>query len=97
MSVCYSKILAAAAATMALALAGPASAQGEVTLKLHHLLGPEGARRTSSMLEPWAKRIDEAIGRPGQDRDLSVDVARRHAAAAHPARCATASSTSSGP
>ena len=37
------------------------------------------------MLEPWAASIEERLGRAGEDRDLSVDVARRLAAAAVPA------------
>ena len=68
----------------------------EFNLKLHHFLGPKAPAQTK-MLEPWAERDREGFQRPREDRDLSVDVARRHAAAARSGRCATASSTSSGP
>jgi TRAP-type C4-dicarboxylate transport system substrate-binding protein len=40
-------------------LTGPAFGQAEITLKLHHFLGPKSPAQTN-MLEPWAKRIAEA-------------------------------------
>ncbi|KAB2920019.1 MAG: TRAP transporter substrate-binding protein [Hyphomicrobiaceae bacterium] len=42
-------------------LAGPARAQAPVTLKLHHFLGPKAPAHTA-MLEPWAKRVEQAAG-----------------------------------
>jgi len=45
----------------AMLFAGPAFAQAEVTLKLHHLLGPKAPAQVH-MLEPWAKRIADASG-----------------------------------
>ena len=59
MSFCCNKILAAAAAVLAMALAGPAFAQADISMKLHHFLGPKSPAHVS-MLEPWAKRINEA-------------------------------------
>lgn len=55
------KILAVAGVALggALALAGPAFAQAEVTLKLHHFLGPKSPAQVK-MLEPWAKRVADA-------------------------------------
>ncbi len=38
---------------------GPAAAEAEFKLKLHHLLGPKAPAHTD-MLEPWAKRIEDA-------------------------------------
>jgi TRAP-type C4-dicarboxylate transport system substrate-binding protein len=43
----------------AMLLAGPAFAQAEITLKLHHLLGPKSPAHVH-MLEPWAKRVADA-------------------------------------
>ena len=42
------------------ALTGAAAAQ-EITLKLHHLLGPKAPAHTQ-MLVPWAERIEKAAG-----------------------------------
>jgi TRAP-type C4-dicarboxylate transport system substrate-binding protein len=54
--------IAAAAGTLAMpAVLRGARAQAEVTLKLHHLLGPRAPAHTR-MLEPWAQRIGEASG-----------------------------------
>lgn len=50
----------AAAMAFGLASAGTANA-ADVTLKLHHLLGPKAPAHTQ-MLEPWAKRVEEASG-----------------------------------
>jgi TRAP-type C4-dicarboxylate transport system substrate-binding protein len=50
---------AACAAIAVLASGGPAVAQAEINLKLHHLLGPKSPAHMH-MLEPWAKRIGEA-------------------------------------
>jgi len=50
-----SAIVAAALSGAAWLLAGPAGAQ-EVTLKLHHFLGPT-APAQRSFFEPWAKRV----------------------------------------
>jgi TRAP-type C4-dicarboxylate transport system substrate-binding protein len=49
------------AAATAVFFVGNAAAQQEpeVTLKLHHLLGPKSPAHTQ-MLEPWAGRIEEA-------------------------------------
>jgi len=52
-----SAIVAAALSGAAWLLAGPAGAQ-EVTLKLHHFLGPT-APAQRSFFEPWAKRVAE--------------------------------------
>lgn len=46
------------AALVGVAIATPAAAQ-EVTLTLHHLLGPKAPAHTQ-MLVPWAERIEEA-------------------------------------
>ena len=59
MSICRSRLLAAGAALLAMALTGPAFAQAEINLKLHHFLGPKSPAHVK-MLEPWAKRINEA-------------------------------------
>jgi TRAP-type C4-dicarboxylate transport system substrate-binding protein len=45
---------------LSLALTGGSMAQ-EVTLKLHHLLGPKSPAQTN-MLEPWAKKVEEDSG-----------------------------------
>ncbi|WP_295807770.1 TRAP transporter substrate-binding protein [uncultured Nitratireductor sp.] len=42
-----------------LGLAGSASAQDVIKLKLHHFLGPKAPAQTD-MLEPWAERIEKA-------------------------------------
>ena len=79
-------------ATAAAALASPmvlkrANAQEpEVTLKLHHFLGPK-APAHSKMLEPWAEAHQDDSGGRDQDRDLPLDVARRRAAPAVPPGC----------
>lgn len=52
-------LTASSAAVVALAVAGPAFAQVEIALKLHHLLGPNSPAHVK-MLEPWAKRIADA-------------------------------------
>ena len=54
-----SKALAAVAAMATMLLTGPAFGQAEITLKLHHFLGPKSPAQ-ANMLEPWAKRIGEA-------------------------------------
>lgn len=61
MVVFYRRALAAAAALGAIALAGPAQAQDQINLKLHHFLGPKSPAHVK-MLEPWAKRVGEASG-----------------------------------
>lgn len=53
-------IAMASAVGMAVCATGSASA-ADVTLKLHHLLGPKSAAH-SQMLVPWAKRVEEASG-----------------------------------
>ena len=50
----------ASAVGMAFGVAGNANA-ADVTLKLHHLLGPKSPAQTQ-MLEPWAKRVEDASG-----------------------------------
>jgi TRAP-type C4-dicarboxylate transport system substrate-binding protein len=49
----------AASLAAAILVAHAAAAEPEVTLKLHHFLGPTAPAQTQ-MLEPWAKRIEEA-------------------------------------
>ncbi len=49
---------AALLGTLLASLAGPVAAAPEVTLKLHHLLGPKAPAHTE-MLEPWAQRIEQ--------------------------------------
>lgn len=61
MSVFYRRVLGAGAAIMAMLAAGPALAQAQISLKLHHFLGPKSPAHTI-MLEPWAKKIGEASG-----------------------------------
>lgn len=52
--------LGLAGAALLLAVQGAAAAaEPEVTLKLHHFLGPNAPAHTA-MLEPWAKRIEDA-------------------------------------
>ncbi len=53
-------IALATTAGISLGMAGVASA-AEVTLKLHHLLGPKAPAHTQ-MLEPWAKRVEASSG-----------------------------------
>jgi TRAP-type C4-dicarboxylate transport system substrate-binding protein len=53
------RLLGAGAAIVALAMAGPALAQTEITLKLHHLLGPKSPAQVH-MLGPWAKKVEDA-------------------------------------
>ncbi|MEC9199110.1 MAG: TRAP transporter substrate-binding protein [Pseudomonadota bacterium] len=50
-----------AGSALALALAASASYAQEYKLKLHHFLSPKAPAHTQ-MLEPWAKRIEEASG-----------------------------------
>lgn len=57
MKIARSLLLAGIAA---IAMAGSAMAQ-EISLKLHHFLGPKAPAQTK-MLEPWAKSIEEASG-----------------------------------
>jgi len=53
---------AAAATTAALGLAMLSSAaQAQITLKLHHLLGPKAPAHTK-MLVPWAQDVEKASG-----------------------------------
>lgn len=55
-------LLGGAALAASAAIAGPARAQEpEFVLKLHHFLGPK-APAQANMLEPWAKRVEEASG-----------------------------------
>lgn len=51
--------LAVCAAAGACAMSGAASAQSEISMKLHHFLGPKSPAH-AQMLEPWAKRIEQA-------------------------------------
>ncbi|WP_321504654.1 TRAP transporter substrate-binding protein [Breoghania sp.] len=53
-------IALATAAGVSICMAGAASA-ADVTLKLHHLLGPKAPAHTQ-MLEPWAKRVEDSSG-----------------------------------
>lgn len=46
------------AASLAAAIASPASAQAPIVLKLHHQLGPKSPAQ-ARMLEPWAKKVEE--------------------------------------
>jgi TRAP-type C4-dicarboxylate transport system substrate-binding protein len=52
---------AAGALSAPFILRSAAAADPEVSLKLHHLLGPKAPAHTK-MLEPWAKGIEEASG-----------------------------------
>jgi TRAP-type C4-dicarboxylate transport system substrate-binding protein len=61
MSVFHRRVLAAAAALAAMALAGPAVAQDQVNLKLHHFLGPKSPAHVN-MLVPWTERVAKASG-----------------------------------
>lgn len=55
------RILSLMAGAAALALAASAAQAQEVTLTLHHLLGPKAPAQTQ-MLEPWAKSVEDASG-----------------------------------
>jgi TRAP-type C4-dicarboxylate transport system substrate-binding protein len=56
------KFLAAAGAALAApATIDRAAAQAPVSLKLHHFLGPKAPAHVA-MLEPWAKRVEQASG-----------------------------------
>ena len=60
MTISRRKFIGAAGAVIAVpAVARPARAQAPVTLKLHHFLGPKAPAHTA-MLEPWAKRVEQA-------------------------------------
>lgn len=50
-----------AGAALAAVASGAALAQDQVVLKFHHLLGPTSPAQTK-MIEPWAKRVEEASG-----------------------------------
>ncbi len=52
---------AVGAALAVLAAASPSWAQDPVVLKFHHFLGPKSPAQTK-MIEPWAKRVEEASG-----------------------------------
>jgi len=54
------KVTAIAVGVGLAALAGGAAAQ-QITLKLHHLLGPKSPAHTQ-MLTPWAQRVEKASG-----------------------------------
>ena len=82
MTVSRRKFLAATGAALAApAIARPAFAQAQVTLKLHHFLPPV-SNGHAKLLAPWAKMVEAELGRQAQDRHLPVHAARRHAAAA---------------
>ncbi|MEI2387004.1 TRAP transporter substrate-binding protein [Breoghania sp. JC706] len=53
--------VAGAIAIACAAMTPVASTAAEVTLKLHHLLGPKAPAQTQ-MLEPWAKRVEDSSG-----------------------------------
>jgi TRAP-type C4-dicarboxylate transport system substrate-binding protein len=56
------KLLSITAAGLALiAFTGVSQSAPEVTLKLHHLLGPKSLAQTQ-MLEPWVKRVERDSG-----------------------------------
>jgi TRAP-type C4-dicarboxylate transport system substrate-binding protein len=59
MNALHRKVFGAAVAVLTLAAGGSALAQNQVTLKLHHLLGPKSPAQVH-MLEPWVKRINQA-------------------------------------
>ena len=61
------------------AIARPAFAQAQVTLKLHHFLPPV-SNGHSKMLAPWAKMVEEDSG--GKMIDIFLHAARRYAASA---------------
>jgi TRAP-type C4-dicarboxylate transport system substrate-binding protein len=67
----------------------------EFSLKLHHLLGPKAPAQTK-MLAPWAERIEQDSG--GR---VKIEIYPSMSLGGTPpqlfGRCATASSTSSGP
>ena len=96
MTVSRRKFLAATGAALAApAIARPAFAQAQVTLKLHHFLPPV-SNGHAKMLAPWAKVGGAGFRRQDQDRHLSrrcSSAARRRSSTI---RRATAWSTSSG-
>ncbi|MGP6089643.1 TRAP transporter substrate-binding protein [Antarctobacter jejuensis] len=57
-----------ATSAIALGLAAGAAAAQEIQLKLHHFLSPKAPAHTQ-MLEPWAKRIEEA-----SDGRVSIEI-----------------------
>ena len=59
------------------------AAEPEVTLKLHHFLGPKSPAQTK-MLEPWAQSIEQDSGGRVKIEIYPVDDAGRFAAAALP-------------
>jgi TRAP-type C4-dicarboxylate transport system substrate-binding protein len=62
MTVSRRKFLAAAGASLAApAIARPASAQAQVTLKLHHFLPPV-SNPHQKFLKPWAEKIEKDSG-----------------------------------
>ncbi|MEJ8476037.1 TRAP transporter substrate-binding protein [Roseibium algae] len=62
------RILSVAAGIAAASLLVASASAQEVTLTLHHLLGPKAPAQTK-MLEPWAKSIEEA-----SDGRIKVDI-----------------------
>ena len=58
-------------------LPGPAQAQ-ELTLRLHNFNSPK-AIANRLFMRPWAKEIEEEVGRQGEGPGLPGDAARRQA------------------